>query len=133
MQLTSKERIMRIFQNKEIDRPALKLWGAELNTEKLLHPAYKPVAELAASTTDLFGSAPFTFNINAGKNIDRYVENYTTDTEKPDWKDSRRLVLYYHQLIHLLLHVQQQLLTQNADQYLTFLKENQFRAAQFQQ
>ena len=87
MQLTSKERIMRIFQNKEIDRPALKLWGAGLNTEKLLHPAYKPVAELAASTTDLFGSAPFAFNINAGKNIDRYVENYTTDTEKPDWKD----------------------------------------------
>ena len=87
MQLTSKERIMRIFQNKEIDRPALKLWGAGLNTENLLHPAYKPVAELAASTTDLFGGAPFAFNINAGKNIDRYVENYTTDTSKPDWKD----------------------------------------------
>ena len=87
MQLTSKERIMRIFQNKEIDRPALKLWGAGLNTDNLLHPAYKPVTELAASTTDLFGGAPFAFNINAGKNIDRYVENYTTDTSKPDWKD----------------------------------------------
>ncbi len=87
MQLTSKERVMRIFQNKEIDRPALKLWGAGLNTEKLLHPAYKPVAELAASTTDLFESTSFAFNINAGKNIDRYLERYTTDTANPDWKE----------------------------------------------
>ena len=87
MQLTSHERIMRIFQNKEIDRPALKLWGAELNTKALLHPAYKPVTEFAASTTDLFGSAPFAFNINAGKNVSRYVEAYTTDTPNPDWKD----------------------------------------------
>ena len=87
MNLTSKERIMRIFQNKEIDRPALKLWGAGLNFERVLHPAYKPVAQLAAEKSDLFGGTGFTFNIHAGKNIERYVENYITATDKPDWKD----------------------------------------------
>lgn len=47
MNLTSHERIMRIFQGKEIDRPALKLWGANLDNF-LLHPDYRPVCELAA-------------------------------------------------------------------------------------
>lgn len=86
MKLTSHERIMRIFRNKEIDRPAFKLWGAGLSTSWLLHPDYRPVAELAAETTDIFGGAGFAFNIHAGKNIDKYVEIYDTDTAQPDWK-----------------------------------------------
>ena len=87
MKLTSHERIMRIFQNKEIDRPALKLWGAGTDTGTLLHPSYKPVAELAAQTTDLFGDGTgFGFHIHAGQYADRYVENYVTDSDHPDWK-----------------------------------------------
>ena len=83
--LTSAERITRIFQNKEIDRPALKLWGASFETRYLLDPAYKPVAELAAETSDLFVNVGFTFNIIAGSNTNRYVEQYTTETKSPDW------------------------------------------------
>ena len=87
MRLTSHERIMRIFKNEEIDRPALKLWGAKLSTEKLLNPAYRPVAELAAQVSDLFESRSFAFDIYAGRNIDRYVEKYTVPTDHPDWYD----------------------------------------------
>lgn len=86
MKLTSHQRIMRIFQNKEIDRPALKLWGAGRNTDWLLHPSYKPVAQLAAENTDLFAGAKFPFEIHAGQYIDRYAETYTTDTNSPDRK-----------------------------------------------
>ncbi len=91
MKLTSHERIMRIFQNREIDRPAFKLWGAGLNTNMLLHPAYRSVTELAAETTDIFGGVGFAFDIYAGKNIDRYVERYIMDTDQPDWKHKHTL------------------------------------------
>lgn len=86
MRLTSHERLMRIFRNQEIDRPSLKLWGAGLDTEHLLHPAYKPVAELALETTDLFCGADFPMNFHAGRYIGRYSETYVTDTASPDWK-----------------------------------------------
>ena len=88
MKLTSHERIMRIFQGKEIDRPALKLWGAGIDTYDLLHPAYKPIAELAARSTDLFGGGTgFGFNIYAGQYIDRYAEIYETESDHPDWRN----------------------------------------------
>ena len=93
MQLTSKERIMRIFQNKEIDRPALKLWGAGINTARLLHPAYQPVAELAAESSDLFGSVRLPFNIHVGQNASRYAETYVTESTHPDWQ-------HHHTVFH---------------------------------
>lgn len=86
MKLTSRERLERIFRNEEIDRPALKLWGAGLNPEPVLHPAYLPVNRLAAETTDLFGGAGFPFNIHAGANIGKYQETYTTEADHPDWR-----------------------------------------------
>ena len=93
MKLTSRERIERVFQNKEIDRPVFKLWGAGLNTEWALHPAYLPVNRLAAETTDLFGGAGFPFNIHAGQEISRYAEYYTTEADHPDWR-------YNHTVFH---------------------------------
>ena len=93
MGLTSHERVMRIFQNKEVDRPALKLWGLGLNNERLLHPAYKSVTELAVKTTDLFCVTHYGFNMDAGQNADRYVEKYTTETKSPDWVDQHAV---YH-------------------------------------
>ena len=93
MKLTSRERIERVFRNQEIDRPVFKLWGAGLNTEWALHPAYLPVNRLAAETTDLFGGAGFPFNIHAGQYIDRYVEHYTTEADHPDWR-------YNHTVFH---------------------------------
>ncbi len=93
MKLTSRERIERVFQNKEIDRPVFKLWGAGLNTEWALHPAYLPVNRLAAETTDLFGGVGFPFNIHAGQEISRYAEYYTTEADHPDWR-------YNHTVFH---------------------------------
>ena len=87
MQLTSYERIMRIFQNKEIDRPALKLWGASPNTP-MLHPSYRPVHELAMEKSDIFMYTTSAFNIYCGKNSERYIETEYKDTKDPTWKDA---------------------------------------------
>lgn len=88
MKLTSHDRIMRIFQNKEVDRPALKLWGAGLPGEvKHLHPAYDPVGKLAAEASDLFGGVSFPFDMYAGKNKEKYTEIWLTDTKEPTWKN----------------------------------------------
>lgn len=86
MKLTSRERIMRIFQNKEIDRPALKLWGAGLSTY-VLHPSYRPVRDLASEITDLFIGSGAPFNIYCGTKWDGQIEVYDKDTAKPTWKD----------------------------------------------
>ena len=86
MKLTSHDRIMRIFQNKEIDRPALKLWGAFLE-DNLLHPAYRPVWELAVQKSDLFINSSSPFDIFCGKNLKGQVEREIKDTDKPTWKD----------------------------------------------
>jgi len=94
MKLTSRERIMRIFENKEIDRPALKLWGAGLaDGAHYLHPAYEPVGKLAAEISDLFLGTSFAFNIYAGQNITRYQEKRIEDTAEPTWKN-----------VHLIFH-----------------------------
>lgn len=86
MQLTSHDRIMRIFQNKEIDRPALKLWGAT-DDPYLLHPAYRPVRDLAACKSDLFIGFDLPFNIYCGKKYEGKIEYITKDTEEPTFKD----------------------------------------------
>ena len=87
MKLTSRERLMRIFRNEEIDRFSLKLWGAGLDTEYCLHPAYLPVNRMAAEKTDLFGGAHFPFDIYGGTNMSRYCEIWDTDTDDPNWYD----------------------------------------------
>jgi len=68
MKLTSRERMMRIFQNKEIDRPAIKLWGYEPNLV-LTNPAYSPVCE-AAQKTDLVLTVGNNMDIYCGKYVD---------------------------------------------------------------
>lgn len=94
MKLTSHERLMRLFQNKEVDRPALKLWGAGLHGEyKLLHPAYEPVSKLAAEVSDLFGNCGFAFNPFCGIHTDEYRETWTVDTPDPLWKEAH---ITYH-------------------------------------
>lgn len=92
MRLTSHERLMRIFQNKEIDRPSLKLWGAGLDTEWALHPAYLPVNRLAAEKTDILSGSWFPFDIWAGKNKERYCEIYFTETGDPNWRNQHTIL-----------------------------------------
>jgi len=86
MELTSRERIMRIFENKEIDRPALKLWGARPSAD-MLHPSYRPVHELACTKSDLFAVARSPFNVYYGQNSEKYIEKYYEDTDSSLWKD----------------------------------------------
>ena len=58
MKLTSHERLMRLFRGQEVDRPALKLWGARLAGPQL-HPFYQPVSALAAEISDLTVSSGY--------------------------------------------------------------------------
>ena len=92
MKLTSHERIMRIFRNEDIDRPALKLWGAGFPDEPQLHPAYQPVSDLAYEVSDLFVGAGFKFNIYGGMELPKYQEIWREDTAHPTWKDEHTVL-----------------------------------------
>ena len=89
MKLTSRERITRIFERKEIDRPALKLWGAGLDIPgaKYLHPDYASVVRLANEKSDLFLTVGSEFNLFGGKRIYEYSEITLKDTKDPTRKD----------------------------------------------
>ena len=93
MELTSKERLMRIFKNQEIDRPSLKLWGVGDQVGWLLHERYRPVAELAAQTTDIFGGVDgYGLDVVGGTGIDRYAESWTEETGDPNWVDCHTIL-----------------------------------------
>lgn len=64
-ELTSRERITRIFKNQQYDRPALKLWGLKPG-EKMLHPAYTPVYEKGMQVADIFSESRPEFNMLYG-------------------------------------------------------------------
>ena len=86
MKLTSHERIMRIFRNEEIDRPALKLWGFDPN-QKMINPMYQPVYE-AAQKTDLFLTVGCDMNMYCGKKYEReLIEHEYRETDQPIWRD----------------------------------------------
>ncbi|GHU67516.1 hypothetical protein FACS189447_09760 [Spirochaetia bacterium] len=70
--MTGRERITRIFQGKEVDRPSLKLWGFYPGQE-LLHPAYEPVVQKAAELTDWFLPGPSPFDMVCGVNRENIV------------------------------------------------------------
>ena len=97
MILSSKERITRIFQNKETDRPALKLWGADIS-ENFPHPAYAPVHRLAMRTSDLFASAGSPFSLYSGQN-NIYTSEYE-DTADPLWKIAHSYINTPKGLLH---------------------------------
>lgn len=65
--MNGRERLMRIFQGKDVDRPALKLWGLEVDQE-MLHPSYKPVYDLAMEVSDIMAGASSRFDILLGQN-----------------------------------------------------------------
>ena len=84
--MTRKERLWRIFKKQDIDRPALKLWGAS-PSPYLLHRDYKPVRELAYETTDLFGGGSSAFNIFFGRNEKDCVTYYDEPLAGTPWYD----------------------------------------------
>lgn len=88
MGMTSHERIMRIFRNEEVDRPALKLWGLGLGAQ-LLHPSYEPVARLAYEKTDLFHTVGSPFNIFFGRRAQELIESESKPLDDV-WSDYHR-------------------------------------------
>lgn len=86
MKLTSRDRLMRLFRGEEVDRPALKLWGAGLPGPQL-HPAYQPVSDLALQTSDLFENASSPFDVLCGIHQEEIVEAEIRPTGDPLWLD----------------------------------------------
>lgn len=84
MELTNRQRLMRIFQRQPIDRPALKLWGAHMGM-KALHPDYQPVIDKALQCTDLFGGASSPLHLLGGALHKQYVSVETRPTADPLW------------------------------------------------
>ncbi len=91
--LTSHERLMRIFRGEEIDRPALKLWGASHTIGQQLHDDYLPVSRLAAETTDLFsGSGGYGLDPVGGVLRGQFTESRDEETGDPLWYDQRTIM-----------------------------------------
>ena len=92
-ELTSRERLMRIFRGEEIDRPAFKLWGAAPEVGWQLHEAYLPVSQRAAEVTDLFGGVGgYGLNLVFGINDRTGVESVKEETGDPLWDNLRTVI-----------------------------------------
>lgn len=91
VKLNSRERLMRIFRNEEIDRPALKLWGASARVGRQLHEAYRPVSELAAEITDIFGGVDSGLNVLHGI-AEVKSESWDEQTGSPLWMDCHTIL-----------------------------------------
>lgn len=83
--MNGRERLTAIFENRETDRPALKLWGFHPR-QALMHPAYAPVHDLAAQVTDWVLGAASPANINLGMAAGSVVEE-TRQPGPAGWED----------------------------------------------
>lgn len=84
MEMTRRERLMNIFENKPIDRPAFKLWGTAPGM-KALHPDYQPVIDKALDLTDLFGGASSPCHVIGGARHSEFVHVEKKPTADPLW------------------------------------------------
>lgn len=87
VKLTSRERIMRIFKNQEIDRPSLKLWGATMGLQ-MMHPDYQQIQDMAMELTDIYDGFGCSIEPICGANRHLW-ETEIFDTDNPLWKDHR--------------------------------------------
>ena len=100
--LTNRERLMRIIQGgKDIDRPALKLWGLEPCQEAvneqyassaINHKAYEQVTKLALETTDIFGQLSINVHSHCGILEKECVYEYDEPCEIPNWRQVRTVM-----------------------------------------
>ena len=84
--MISRERLLRLFAGERADRPAVKVWGLELNKPPR-HPAYREIHELGIRHSDLVHSVSPTFNPYAGHLAKSHIRQYTRKTGMPDWED----------------------------------------------
>ncbi len=84
--MTKRERLLRIFQGKSPDRPAVKLWGIRPG-QKLLSPAYEPVHQLGMELTDLVPVVGAPFNLAFGTAGEKATETFTLSGKSDEWED----------------------------------------------
>ncbi len=98
MNLTSKERLWRIFKNQPYDRPAFKLWGSwKYNGDGSDLPKdYRDIIMTASETTDLFSGVGSPFNIYYGCSDKIPVTGEVVPTSSPLWND--HITVYHTQL-----------------------------------
>ena len=85
VRLTGRERLNRIFQGKEVDRPALKLWGLH-PFRKTPNPAYDPVTQLALATSDIFGQMGAEFHPYYGQLEHEFIHTFDEPCDIPHWR-----------------------------------------------
>lgn len=84
--MTRHERLMTIFRGGIPDRPAVKLWNADFDSE-LLHPAFRPIRDAAIELSDLFITARSPFSLNYGRRHDQVLRLEIRPSDSPDWVD----------------------------------------------
>ncbi|MCL2517299.1 MAG: hypothetical protein FWF15_01930 [Oscillospiraceae bacterium] len=81
--MTRKERLWAVHKGEDPDRIPVKLWALTKN-QKLLHPDYQRIYDLAIEKTDLFGSTGFPFNIYHGTKTEN-VYSGRVEKHSDDW------------------------------------------------
>lgn len=85
--MTGRERLTRIFNNQETDRPSFKLWGLGLG-QKIINERYRPVYERAAELTDIWAGAGSKIDPKFGsKNDDIKMTVEDIPRSDGDWID----------------------------------------------
>jgi len=82
-EMTKKERLWAVYKGETPDRMPVKLWGLDKN-QGMLHPAYKPVYDLAIEKTDLIGGGWSPFDIYSGSKTQNLYEG-RTEPHNDDW------------------------------------------------
>ena len=83
-EMTSRERYMAIYENREVDRPAFRLWGFTPGMG-VIHPSYEPVCKLAEEVTDTVCGSGSAFNFYGGIHSDKNVSRSREKTDDPRW------------------------------------------------
>ncbi len=89
--MTRRERLTALFEHRNPDRPAVKLWRAGTD-DRLLHPDYAPVRDAARELTDLMVDFGAPFDLYCGRHRDRHVAVREEPTDSSLWVDVVRTV-----------------------------------------
>ena len=86
MALTRRERMIRIFEGKMPDRPAVKLWAIRPE-QKLLHPAYEPVYHMGMELTDVVAGGGSALNLHWGRAGADMTQTRREPTDSDEWEN----------------------------------------------
>ena len=81
--MTKKERMWAVYKGERPDRIPVKLWALYKN-QRLLHPDYKRMYDIALEKTDLVDNVSYPFNIYHGTKTENLYHSYT-EPRGEDW------------------------------------------------